>query len=225
MAVQEAARVRSFVITILVSVTGLCRFALYPAHGQTVSLHDFRSNTLLPAVPTGLAVNPTGIYVIACTLRGEGILRRLTDAAVEMWTRPLSGCARAIEADADGVYVVSQTSPEQAFLRKYATGGGELWMRTLTALTVPRDYAPIALTADSNGIYVGGPGFLRKYTSGGQELWLRELAGDVQGIVRAIPHAMAADDTSVYVVGRTLSSRSCESTRSMAKNNGLVTAC
>src|SRR5688572_13467727 len=99
--------------------------------------------------------------------------------------------------------------PISIFVRKHDAAGNELWTRQFVTTAV-QPHA--TLSADATGVYVAGgtsaalPGqnlaggtdvFVRKYDAAGSELWTRQFGTPDFDNARAV----AADGTSVYVVG------------------------
>lgn len=140
------------------------------------------------------------------------------------WTRQFGSASYdtgyAVVTSDNAVYIGGQTSgalPGQthfgeadAFLRRYDASGNEVWTRQFGTARVD---GILGVAADSSGIYVAGytigslaqgnagdsDAFVRKYDFEGNELWTRQFGSPWWDLV----HAVAVDETGVYVAGYT----------------------
>jgi uncharacterized protein (TIGR03437 family) len=149
------------------------------------------------------AADASGVYVAAAMIGATTTtlyVRKYDSSGIEQWTRPFVtpklGVAVGISVavGATGLYVVGGDDSSTT-LGKFDASGNQLWSRQL-----PRFVGP-PMTVDDTGVYFinnGSDSFLRKYDTSGNALWTRSVG--------AIPRALAADATGIYVVGLTGSS-------------------
>ncbi len=134
-------------------------------------------------------------------------VRKYDSSGAEQWTHPFptpklgvaySGITLAVGGT--GLYVVGGDDSSTTLGKFDTTTGNELWSRQL-----PRFFGP-SMAADDIGVYLVNIGdvingvpdyFLRKYDSRGNELWALPVPPG------AIPRALAADATGIYVAGLT----------------------
>jgi len=107
-------------------------------------------------VASGLATDPSGIYVAAWNgSMNERLVRKYSPSGEELWTR--SAATRSpggLAVDGTSVYA-SGTNDSGGFVSKYTAAGDPLWTRQLAAADTDA-ILPAAITADSAGVYVGG---------------------------------------------------------------------
>ena len=149
-----------------------------------------------------LVADASGVYV-AGTMAGQTTttlyVRKYDSSGAEQWTRTFltlkSGVVSSgisVAVGASGLYVAGGDESSTTLGKYDLASGNELWNRQL-----PRFVGP-PMTVDNTGVYFvnNGPNpFLRKYDPSGNELWTRPVG--------AIPRALAADATGIYVAGLT----------------------
>lgn len=168
----------------------LCLFAILaafrptPCQAQTIQwLHQF--GTTANDFTYGMAVDATGIYVVAHTFSGtmpgqtsaggvDVILRKYDTNGNELWTRQFgtsgSDEVRDVAADGTGAYVVGITN----------------------------SVFPGVTPEGSNG---GNDVFVRKYDNNGNVQWTRQFGTSVSTFASDIGTGAVADGTGIYVVG------------------------
>jgi uncharacterized protein (TIGR03437 family) len=182
---------------------------------------------------TGVGSDASGVYITASDSSyglqpglAEGLLRKYSPAGNEMWSRALNGSSPSgLAIDAAGIYVIGLNAGG-GYLSRYTLDGDEVWRHQFDPSPLPGTslHIPLAVVADSTGIYVGGgmgqrlgegvfepsrpfvPGrfddaFLLKLNADGRELWAHDLGG-TKGRVNAI----GIDASGVYAAGATSSS-------------------
>src|ERR1017187_7108272 len=129
-------------------------------------------------------------------------LRRYDAGGNELWNLQTDVWFNLV-ADASGVYVAGGMAGQTTttlYVRKYDSSGAEQWTRTFLTLKSGVVSSGISVAVGASGLYVAGGDdsstTLGKYDlASGNELWTRPVG--------AIPRALAADATGIYVAGLT----------------------
>ncbi|HWP85849.1 MAG TPA: hypothetical protein VNN17_11700, partial [Terriglobia bacterium] len=190
--------------------------AALPAAAQTTRwTRQFGSAQMDQA--NGVAVAPSGVYVIGTTSPGgqgipvnsDVIVRKYNFDGLLLWSdqfgTPNTDEGLAVAANASGVYFAGMiggtTAQAEGFLRKYDASGNLLWTRQFGGAN--EIVAAKAVAADSSAVYVAGSatgansGFLRKYDLNGNLIWeIASSSGSIPGVT-----GLASDGSYLYLSG------------------------
>ncbi len=191
----------------------------YDLPGNVVWTREF--GTAAADRATGIAVDPTGVYVSGTTggdLEGRSIgfrdafLRKYDLSGNVVWTRqfgtPFDDTATAVAASSGSVFVAG--AGDAAYVRRYDSAGNLMWERTFGTT---REDEVESVAADASAVYVAGShwasdpacdcgwddGFLRKYDAEGALAWSRAFGTAADDEVSGV----ALTPGAVYVTGHT----------------------
>lgn len=151
------------------------------------------------SVPGDIATDGSGVYVAGRDFPpNHSYLRKYSPDGAEIWTTRFGDPTSLqnphnLAVDGTGIYLFG-IGMGGSFLRKYDLRGNELWTHPLG--NAGPNVNNVA-AADPTGFYAIRGFSLVKYDAEGNELWSRQIASSVSGV------GVAADATSVYVVGNT----------------------
>lgn len=203
----------------------------YDQDGNELWIRQFGSSST--DLPTGIASDPTGVYVAGWThgaLPGQmqigfqdGFVRKYDQDGNGLWTRQFGNSSvQGIASDDTGVYVIGiegffgplpegiRPPPDDPFIRKYGHDGKELWTREL-------DDSASAIASDGTGVYVvestqaALPGQTTAPTSMPSDAFVQKYNQDgdelwlrrFETLAIDTASAVVADGMGIYVAGGT----------------------